>query len=187
VKKLTWAKEIAADGRPVKNPGQEPTEAGTTVCPAVEGATNWFSAAYHPGTGLHYVQALEKCNVFSKREEEWRAGHSYYGGATRRVEGDPGQKFLRALDVATGRVAWEHAQQGPADSWGGILATGGGLVFYGDDDGSFAALDAKTGAPLWRFPTQQLWKASPMTYSFDGRQYVAVASGPNIIVFGLME
>ncbi|HEY5906624.1 MAG TPA: PQQ-dependent dehydrogenase, methanol/ethanol family [Vicinamibacteria bacterium] len=187
VKKLTWAKEIGPDGRPVKNPGQEPTEAGVTVCPAVEGATNWFSTAFHPATGLYYVQTLEKCTLYKKTDEKWEAGKSYYGGSTSRAEGEPGQKILRALDLRTGRAAWERPQTGPADSWGGVLATAGGLVFYGEDGGALAAADARTGALLWRFPTNEVWKASPMTYSFDGRQYVAVASGPNILVFGLMD
>ena len=60
VKKLTWAREIGPDGRPVLNPGQEPTPEGTRVCPAVEGATNWFSTSFNPTTGLYYVQTLEK-------------------------------------------------------------------------------------------------------------------------------
>ena len=69
VKKLTWAREIGADGRPVLNPGQEPTAEGTKVCPAVEGATNWFSTSFNPATGLYYVQTLEKCTVYTKAPE----------------------------------------------------------------------------------------------------------------------
>jgi alcohol dehydrogenase (cytochrome c) len=61
------------------------------------------------------------------------------------------------------------------------------VVFYGDDSGAFAAVDAKTGRPLWDFQFNVLWKASPMTYSVDGRQYVAVAAGRNVVVFGLPE
>lgn len=185
VKKLTWATGIAPDGRPILVPGQEPTAEGRRVCPAVEGATNWFSTAFHPGTGLYYVQTLEKCTLYRKVPEVWRPGRSFYGGSTSRVEGEPGQKVLRALDLGTGRVVWERAQKGPADSWGGVLATAGGVVFFGEDGGDFTAVDARTGARLWRFPTNQLWKASPMTYSFDGRQHVAVASGPNILAFAL--
>ena len=63
----------------------------------------------------------------------------------------------------------------------------GGLVFFGEDGGAFMAVDASSGKPLWHFPANHLWKASPMTYVFDGRQYVAVAVGPNIIAFGLVE
>jgi len=58
-------------------------------------------------------------------------------------------------------------------------------VIFGEDSGSLMAADAKDGKPLWSFPTNQLWKASPMTYMFDNTQYVAVASGPNIISFAL--
>jgi len=58
-----------------------------------------------------------------------------------------------------------------------VLSTASGIVFVGDDSGAFVAADAATGKPLWHFPGSGVWKASPMTYSFDGRQYVAVASG----------
>jgi alcohol dehydrogenase (cytochrome c) len=58
-------------------------------------------------------------------------------------------------------------------------------VFYGDDSGAFAAVDAASGKPLWHFHTNQLWKASPMTYTVDGRQFVAIAAGSNVIAFGL--
>ena len=80
---------------------------------------------------------------------------------------------------------WELPQPGPGESWGGTLATSTGLVFFGEEGGAFMAADAVSGKPLWGFPTNQLWKASPMTYQFDGRQYIAVASGANVIAFGL--
>jgi alcohol dehydrogenase (cytochrome c) len=185
VKKLTWAKEIGSDGRPVRNPNQEPTETGNTVCPALEGATNWFSTSFHPGTGLYYVQTLELCSVYVKKATEWQAGKSYFGGDVRSVPNEKPQKILRAIDIQTGRIAWELAQTGPGDSWGGVLSTAGGLVFFGDDTGWFAAVDAKTGRRLWRFPVNDFWKASPMTYMFDNKQYVAVAVGSNILAFAL--
>jgi alcohol dehydrogenase (cytochrome c) len=94
---------------------------------------------------------------------------------------------LRALDLQTGAVKWELPQVGPANSWGGVLATAGGLLFFGEDGGAFTAVDAADGSRLWSFPTNQTWKASPMTYSFDGRQYVAVAAGSSILAFGLVE
>jgi len=187
VKKLTWAREIGPDGRPILNPDQYPTAEGTKVCPAVEGATNWFSTSFNPATGLYYVQTLEKCNIFTRRPEVWRAGQSFYGGSTKRVPGEPGQKILRAIDIRTGAIAWELPQIGPANSWGGTLSTAGGLVFVGEDSGALMAVDAATGEPRWQFQANVLWKASPMTYMFDGRQYVAVAAGPTLIAFALME
>jgi alcohol dehydrogenase (cytochrome c) len=187
VKKLTWASRIGADGRPVLNDGQIPTADGTRVCPAVEGATNWFSTAFEPKSGLYFVQALEKCTVYTLSPEPWRAGRSYYSGTTSRVPGEPGQKLLRAIDIRDGSIKWELPQHGDAESWGGVLATAGGLVFVAEDGGALAAVDASTGAPLWRFEANVLWKASPMTYMFDGRQHVAIAAGPNILSFALMD
>jgi alcohol dehydrogenase (cytochrome c) len=187
VKNLTWATGIGPDGRPVLIPGQEPKPEGYKACPAVEGATNWFATSFNPSTGLYYVQTLEKCTIFTLTPGEWQAGRSYFGGSTKNVPGEPGQKVLRAIDIATGRVAWELPQTGEAESWGGTLATASGLVFFGEDSGSLMAVDATTGAPLWHFQANVLWKASPMTYMFDGRQHVAVAAGPSILSFALVD
>ena len=185
VEKLTWASGIGPDGRPRLVAGAIPTAAGVKACPAVEGATNWMSSAYNPDTGLFYVMALEKCNIYTKATGRWEAGKSFYGGTTLEVPGEPGKKYLRALDLESGKIVWQYPQTGPANSWGGVLSTAGGLVFFGDDSGAFAAVDARSGKPLWHFHTGAVWKASPMTYAAGGRQYVAVASGSNILAFAL--
>lgn len=187
VRKLTWAREIGPDGRPVVNPDQEPTIAGTRVCPSLRGASNWFSAAFAPETGLYYVQTLEKCDIFHKESSPWRAGEGYMGGTFQTAPDDTPQKILRAIDVETGKIAWELPQIGPGDSWAGTLATATGLVFFGDETGAFVVADNRTGKVLWRFQTNETWKASPMTYMFDAKQYVAIASGANIIAFGLPD
>ena len=187
VHSLTWASGIAKDGRPVLLPGSEPTLAGVRACPSMDGATNWMSTAFHPGHRLFYLLALEKCSVFSKSSAVWKAGESYYGGGAREVHGETPRQYLRALDLETGKIVWEVPQSGEAESWGGILATSDGLVFYCDDSGAFAAVDAATGTPLWHLQLNTSWKASPMTYLAQGRQYVAVASGGNVIAFGLPE
>ena len=186
VEKLTWASGVGRDGRPILVPGAEPTHEGVRACPSVEGATNWMSTAFHPETGLFYVQSLEKCSIYVKSDDAvWKPGESFYGGGTHDVPGEPGRKVLRALDLATGKVVWEYAQQGRARTWGGVLSTAGGLVWLAADDGDFTAVDAKTGARLWSFAANQNWRASPMAYLAGGRQYVAIAGGPNILVFGL--
>jgi alcohol dehydrogenase (cytochrome c) len=144
-----------------------------------------MSTAYHPELRLFYVMALEKCSIYYQSSAWWEPGKSFYGGGTRRVTGELPRKVLRALDVQTGRVVWEYPQIGPADTWGGVLSTAGGLVFFGDDSGALAAVDAKSGKPLWHFHLNAAWKASPMTYLLDGKQYLAVASGSQILAFAL--
>jgi len=187
VKKLTWAKGIGPDGRPILADAWQPTVEGTEICPSMDGASNWMSPAYHPGTGLFYFVALEKCNIFSKNSEWWKQGESFYGGTARPVASEEPRKYLRAVDPTTGKIVWEYEQTGPGQAWGGVLATSGGLVFLGDDDGAFTALDAKSGKTLWHFSLDAHWHASPMTYTVDGKQYIAVAVNSSIISFGLIE
>ncbi len=186
IKTLTWASGIAKDGRPNMLPNQEPSEAGTKVCPSQDGATNWFSPSFNPAIGLFYVQTFEKCSIYSKRPlGDWEAGRTFLGGAQRgSPEGTP-ERLLRAIDIQTGKVTWELPQVGLAVSWGGTLATANGLVFFGEDSGAFEAADAASGKVLWNFQTNSLWKASPMTYSFDGTQYITIAAGSNILSFAI--
>lgn len=188
VKNLTWASGIGADGRPLKLPNQEPSLAGTKVCPSQDGATNWFSPSFSPATGIYYVQTFEKCGVYTKRPQgTWKSGQTYLGGSHRIAPDPKPQRILRAIDIHTGAIAWELPQPGPGNSWGGTLATASGVVIVGEDGGGLMAVDAASGHPLWLFQTNQTWRASPMTYVFDSTQYVAVAAGSNIIAFAIQD
>jgi alcohol dehydrogenase (cytochrome c) len=182
VDRLTWASGIGKDGRPILVPGLEPTQYGTKVCPNILGATNWPSMAFNPATGLFYLMAREDCGIYVK-PPSWNP---------KPVAMEPGQMFLRALDIETGKRVWEVPQIGGADSWGGVLSTGG-VVFFGEDSGALGAVDAKTGKDLWHIQTNasaalgdgHSWRSSPMTFAAGGRQYIAFAAGPNILCFGL--
>jgi alcohol dehydrogenase (cytochrome c) len=188
VKKLTWAKEIAPDGRPVMNPNQTPSKEGTLICPSVEGAANFFSTSFSPSTGLFYVNTLERCNIFTKTASpEWAAGRGYGGGGGRRAPDEQAQKILRAFDIQTGKIAWELPQEGNGDSWTGTLATASGLVFFGDDGGALGAADARTGKQLWSFPFTESLHTSPMAYMFDNKQYVGMIVGNLVYTFGLSD
>jgi alcohol dehydrogenase (cytochrome c) len=188
VKHLTWATGIAADGRPQRVDGQEPSPAGTRVCPSQDGATNWFSPSFDPATSLYFVQVFEKCSVYTTRPQgPWKPGETYLGGTQRTAPDPVPQRLLRAIDVRTGAIRWEMPQPGPGETWGGTLATATGLVFVAEEGGAFSAVEAATGRRLWSFPTNQGWKASPMTYRFDGRQYVAIAAGATILSFAVQE
>jgi PQQ-dependent dehydrogenase (methanol/ethanol family) len=160
LRRIDWASGIGADGRPIVT--------DPTGCPI--DAANWSSTAYSPETGLYYVLALEECV-----------------GKPTGYPDQTGQRFLRAIDIETGEIGWEVAQPGPAraKTWSGVLATATGLLFYGQPNGGFMAVDQRDGRTLWRFPTNVRMKASPMTFALDGQQFVVVAAGPNILCFGL--
>ena len=188
LKKLNWAEAIGKDGRPILNKLAENADGETMVCPGFQGGTNWFSTSFNPGTGMYYFQALERCNLFSKRTMEWEAGKGYMGGAARPVPGAGFDKVLRAINIQTGEISWELPQMsGALTASAGTLSTASGLVFFGENSGAFMAADAVNGKPLWQFPTNQVWKASPMTYVFDNKQYVAIAAGQSILAFALPE
>jgi len=109
-------------------------------------------------------------------------------GSFRVAVDDPlAKRVLRAIDVQTGRTTWEIVQAGAGNSWGGTLSIAGGVVFFGEESGALMAVDAVDGRALWSFQTNQFWKASPMTYVFDDKQYVAVAAGSDILAFGLAD
>lgn len=183
----TWAAGMDDSGRPIVLPGSDPTDAGSDVCPAIRGATNWWATSYHPGTKLFYLLAHESCMTYTKNDRDWQRGRSWLGGTVRLADGSPNQKFIRAIDIQTGRTVWSYAQTGKAQTYSGVLSTDGDLVFFGEDSGAFAALDARSGTPLWHFQANQDWKASPMTYMVGGRQYVAIASGLGFWAFALPE
>jgi alcohol dehydrogenase (cytochrome c) len=184
VERLNWAKSIDSTGRPVLS-GLIPTKDGTRICPGMTGATNWFSPSYNPDTQIFYVMALEGCSVLFASPEPFKRGQTYYNTGAKLPPGEHNQKILLALSARDGKVVWRYPQAGRGDSWGGTLATAAGLVFFADDTGSFEAVDGSTGRALWHFNTGQSMHASPMTYSVDGVQYVAIAAGSDVFAFSL--
>ena len=185
--KLTWATGLDANGHPIPAPGQEPTHEGNLICPWLNGASNWYSSSWNPGTGLYYVQTNDKCGIYTRTEMTFQPGRGYMGGSFAGDPKDPGVRKLRAFDLHTGKAVWELPQTGAGDTWGGVLSTAGGVVFFGADDGTFAAADAKTGKQLWSFRANVAPHSSPMTYQFDGHQYVVTTAGSNIVAFALPE
>jgi alcohol dehydrogenase (cytochrome c) len=113
--------------------------------------------------------------------------HDLAGGGGGPVPGEPGKFYLRALDPITGSKRWEVPMTGPAVMWAGTVATAGGLVFFGNDEGDLVAVNSATGETLWHYNMGQFLFASPMTYSVNGKQYVTIASASDIFTFGLFE
>jgi alcohol dehydrogenase (cytochrome c) len=182
-KNINWIAGITETG---KLAGRVEPEIGKTklICPSVAGAKNWNQGSYSPNTGLLYLPVQELCNDLVPREEHVAEGSPFTGGnwimkppAGGKVEG-----YIEAFDAATGEKRWSV----PVTTWimASILTTGGGLVFTGDPEGNFFALDAKTGSRLWSFQTGGGHRGSAISYSIDGRQYIATPSGWGSLVGG---
>ena len=180
----TWAEGLDSDGRPIRRPGTSPSQEGTLVAPIAGGGTNWWSPAYSPRTGLLYVDSFDGSALFFAREEQYVEGDNFTGGGTETpLPIDNYQSYIRAIDPTTGNVDWEFPIT--PRSRAGVLATAGDLVFTADVDGYFFALDAETGAPLWRISLGGPVNAQPMSYAVDGQQFVTMAVGNVVYTFGL--
>ena len=182
--KLNWATGIDEKGRPMRTEVQ-PTEKGTRVCPGMVGATNWYSPSFNPDTSMLYFVALESCDIYMKKPEEFQKGKTYYSTGVRRSEGDHYQKILLAYSLEGEKPEWRYVQAGRGHSSGGTMTTASGLVFFGDDTQSFEAVDARSGKALWHFNTGQNVAASPMSYAVGTKQYVAIAAGSDVFSFAL--
>jgi len=187
VDRLNWAKGIDAKGKPIENPGMEPSPNGTRVCPSVRGATNWMSPSYNPQTGLLYVPTLEQCDVYSSSAKTPEPMKNFAGTGGESISKEPGKFYLRALDPSTGEKRWEYPMTGHGDMWAGTVSTAGGLVFFGDDDGQLVAVDAVTGMHLWHYYLGQTLTASPITFMADGKQYVTIVAATDVFTFGLFD
>ena len=184
--KQTWAEGLDENGRPIRIPNTFPSADGTLVSPPVTGGTNWQSPAYSRRTELFYVMAFDGEAKYFIRDEAYVEGDKYTGGGQERVL--PIDKYtsaVRAIDPRTGDRRWEYRVQ--PQSWAGLLATAGDLVFGGSSDGYFYALDAVSGQELWHVSVGGQVRAAPMTYAVDGQQYVTIAVGSVVYTFGLDE
>ncbi len=182
----TWAEGLDSNGRPIRRPNTSPSRTGTLVAPIAGGATNWWSPAYSPRTGLLYVNAFDGEALFFIRDEEYVEGDTYLGGGTETpLPIDHYHSAIRAIDPATGDVRWEFPMT--PRSRAGVLATAGDLVFSASVDGYFYALDAESGAPLWQISLGGRVNASPMSYAVGGRQFVTMTIGNTLYTFGLDE
>lgn len=181
--KITWAKGIDSNGRPIPVPGMEPGEKGIRTCPGAAGATNFMAPSFSPQTGLLYVTAREQCDIFTASPQRFEAGRVYIGSVYMPATDEKDWGAVRAIDPQSGKVKWEYREY--SASWGGNLATAGGVVFTGDVEGYFIALDARSGKELWHFQTGAPIYASPMSYLLDGRQFVAIPAAGNLYTFAL--
>ena len=179
-----WAKEIGGDGRPILVPGHDPTEAGTSTCPDWYGGTNFMSPSFDKTTHTFYLTVRETCARFIRRAapDDVKVGDRTMGGTVAPLA-DRRWGAVRAIDATTGDQKWDVKYDAPG--WAGVIATSGGVVFSADHQGTFLAIDAKSGKVLYTFPTGGTGYAPPTTYLAEGKQYVVIPSGSTMTAFAL--
>jgi alcohol dehydrogenase (cytochrome c) len=186
--KVNWATGFDEAGRPIRTPGIEPTKGGTLVYPGNQGGTNWYNPSYSPRTGLFYIPSWENSSsIYFKGEEppEFDEKQSFTGDRPKPGNTtDDVYSAIRAVDPQTGDRKWEYRMSAPSTE-GGVLTTAGDVLFAGGRDGSFFALDARSGQLLWETNLGPSVSAGPMTYSVNGKQYLSIQGGSALFTFAL--
>ncbi|HEY7443178.1 MAG TPA: PQQ-dependent dehydrogenase, methanol/ethanol family, partial [Vicinamibacterales bacterium] len=175
-----WAKSIdLKTGRPVEDPTKRTKQGVDTkqICPSAMGGKNQQPVSFSPRTRLFYVGTNNLCMNYEGTEVQYIAGAPYVGANVRIFPGPGGfQGEFMAWDPAAGKKVWGITEPFPV--WTGTLVTASDVVFYGTMDGWFKAVNAKSGAPLWkaRLPSGSI--GNPITFiGPDKKQYVAIYSG----------
>jgi alcohol dehydrogenase (cytochrome c) len=180
--KLNWAKGVDKQGQPIPDPAKQPTVSGSMT---ITSATNWMSPSYSPATGLFYVNTVEGFAIYYLLDTDPKP--SGYGGTLSGL--GTSTRFLKALDVRTGKVRWQHeypSLNGAPPTLGpGLLSTAGNLVLTGDDQGNLIAYSADQGKILWHFRAGAAQSNGPITYMQDGRQWVVLAAGDTLYAYTL--
>jgi alcohol dehydrogenase (cytochrome c) len=185
--KVNWLSGFDKKGRPVRVPGMVPSPQGTLIMPTVLGATNWGPPSYSPRTGLFYVALWENTGTIAVEGGRPRAtGNTPMGQVNLSPnfkKEDEGYGAVRAFDPKTLEKKWEFKMN--EITWAGVLTTASDVLFGGGKEGYFFALDARSGAVLWKVALGGQVNSGPMTYSVNGKQYVAVAAGNSLFAFAL--
>jgi alcohol dehydrogenase (cytochrome c) len=185
MKHVNWIQGISKTGELI---GRNEPEVGNPkiLCPSIGGGRSWNHGAYSPQTGWFYTTGLEWCQQVEAQKEKPREGQAFFGGTYKLVHppGERAHSHLDAYDPVTGKKMWSYRYKYLLLA--SVLATAGDLVFAGDPEGEFFALDARTGQKLWSFQTGSGHRGSPVSYEVNGRQYIATPSGFGSAVGGLM-
>ena len=180
-------------------PGKSPTKEGTLIMPGNQGGTNYYSPSYSPHTGLFYIPTWENTSsLYVKAEQEFAEGEQFGGGGPRGPVGPIGGRgtpyfgeesegfgAVRALDAKTGEKKWDFKM--PQTTEAGILTTASDVLFSGGKDGYVFALDARSGALLWRQTVGGPVQSTPITYTVGGRQYISINAGSTTLVYALRQ
>jgi PQQ-dependent dehydrogenase (methanol/ethanol family) len=174
-----------------------PSAEGVRTCPGNAGGVQWNGPAYSPKTKALYVNSVEWCGTYRKTESDFVRGGLYLGGDFTPDPRDTAKGWVRSVDAATGKPLWLQVSATPMLA--GITPTAGDVLLTGDLNGNFIVLSAATGEILYQFATGGAIAGGVSTYSVDGKQFIAVASGnasrsvwgtggaASVFVFGLRD
>lgn len=196
--KQTWNAGFDDNGRPKKVPGRGPSAQGVVTFPGVQGGTNWFAPSYSATTNLFYMNVWDDySSLYISWDQDYEEGKWYSAGGVKaevqsisrdrinRRHPKSGYGAVRAIDPSTGAKVWEYKTMEVSE--GGVLTTASNVLFTGNREGHFFALDAKSGKLLWNKYLGSQVAASPITYLAGGKQYISVAVGHSLFTFGLRE
>jgi alcohol dehydrogenase (cytochrome c) len=175
--RVNWVKSWGENCRPIYNWPEKDVfydKVTTDIAPTLDGGKEWHPVAYSHRTKMVYVPVYDFSMDLQAKKMDWKRGEWYLGAKVIRL--NPGSGAVKAFDAATGKLAWTRPQPTPATS--GILATGGGLVFFGDPEGMFTAVKDDTGETLWQYNVGTGIHGNPTSFTAGGKQYVAIVVGP---------
>ncbi len=178
LQRVNWTKPItpANNCKPIYNYPEKDVvydKLTTDIAPSLDGGKEWHPMSYSRRTKMVYVPVYDFAMDLQAKKMEWKRGEWYLGAKV--LNFNAGAGHIKAFDAATGKLVWSKSQSYPATS--GILSTGGGIVFYGDPEGYFNALNDETGEHLWSFNLGTGVYGNPSTYSTGGKQYVGIVYG----------
>ena len=178
---------------PQENMFALPTPEGTRMLPGANGGSEWSPISVNPRLGYAFVAGLHQPMHYKTHSAPWEKGRLWLGSAFVAIPGEDQYGLFSAVDLKTGKIAWQNKV--PQPMMGGSLSTAGGLTFTGEGNGNFNAYDSRTGKLLWQFNGGAGCNATPVSFEQDGEQFIAVACGGNfqlsyplgdaVLIFGL--
>jgi PQQ-dependent dehydrogenase (methanol/ethanol family) len=178
---------------PQENMFALPTAEGTRMLPGANGGSEWSPISISPRLGYAFVAGLHQPMHYKTHSAPWEKGRLWLGSAFVAIPGEDQYGLFSAIDLKTGKIAWQNKV--PQPMMGGSLSTAGGLTFTGEGNGNFNAYDSRTGKLLWQYNGGAGCNAAPMSFEQDGEQFIAVACGGNfqlsyplgdaVLIFGL--
>ena len=166
---------------------------GTRMLPGANGGAEWSPISVDPTLGYAFVAALHQPMWYRTNYAPRERGRLWLGSAFVAIPGEEQYGLLSAINLKTGKIAWQ--KKVPQPMMGGTLSTAGGLTFTGEGNGNFNAYDSKTGNLLWQYNAGAGCNSAPMSFEWKGEQFIAVACGGNfqlnfplgnsVVIFGL--